>query len=271
MSDLNYLSLQSNIDSIVEHYVQSHPSLVALARRRDAALHDLSDEDTAEQLKVYPGVVALAVHDYAYDLQAQGNVKLARAFAEAAHSRTGIDIHPATEIGADFFIDHGTGDVIGETAKIGKNVMLYHGVTLGANGSIDRNNRDKLMHRHPEIGDNCTISVGVKVLGHVVVGDNVTLGPDSKLTGDTLNLGDGAKVGAGAMIGDGNTIAPGVTIGANAFIPKGIGLINSNVPSDARVIGRNSAGQLEFGTRLPGSYVDRVTARPQNGGYATQL
>jgi serine O-acetyltransferase len=127
-----------------------------------------------EVLSSYPGFYATYVHRMAHRLWIQGCTLLARFFAEGAHGRTGIDIHPGARIGRFFAIDHGTGIVIGETSDIGNNVKIYQGVTLGAlNVSKDA----ATSKRHPTIGDGVVIYAGATILG-----------------GDTL-------IGAGSIIG----------------------------------------------------------------------
>ena len=118
-----------------------------------------------EVLLCYPGVLALIHHRIAHQLYSLQLPLLARIVAELAHSETGIDIHPGAQIGEGFFIDHGTGVVIGETAVIGDDVMIYQGVTLGGTGKDTGK-------RHPTIGNNVMIGAGAKVLGPFKVGDN---------------------------------------------------------------------------------------------------
>ena len=98
---------------------------------------------------------------------------VARLISEFAKRRTGIEIHPGAKIGKGLFIDHGTGVVIGETAVIGNNVTMFHGVTLGGTG------KEKNKKRHPTIGNNVFIGSGAKVLGNVIIGDNVKIGSNA--------------------------------------------------------------------------------------------
>ncbi|MDZ7696804.1 MAG: serine O-acetyltransferase EpsC [Deltaproteobacteria bacterium] len=129
----------------------------------------------------YPGLFAVTVYRMAHQLREQEVPLIPRIMSEYAHSLTGIDIHPGAEIGQSFFIDHGTGVVIGETTEIGDRVRLYQGVTLGAL-SISRDNAEKLRHRkrHPTIEDDVIIYSGATILGgettigaRSVVGGNV--------------------------------------------------------------------------------------------------
>jgi serine O-acetyltransferase len=132
----------------------------------------------------YPGLEAITVYRLAHEMLSLGVPLLPRIMTEAAHSKTGIDIHPGANIGPGFFIDHGTGVVIGETCDIGRNVKLYQGVTLGAL-SFPRDTQGNLVRgkkRHPTLEDevvvyaNATILGGDTVIGHhAVIGSNVWL------------------------------------------------------------------------------------------------
>jgi len=137
-----------------------------------------------EVMCCYPGVAAIIRHRLAHGLYRLGARMLARIISEVAHSTTGIDIHPGAQIGESFFIDHGTGVVIGETAVIGRRVRLYQGVTLGArrfeagdDGALLKNYR-----RHPTIGDNVVIYAGATVLGPINVGTGSTIAGSVWLT-----------------------------------------------------------------------------------------
>ena len=127
----------------------------------------------------YPFIEAIAIQRLAHVLYRTGAPIIARMMTEWAHSRTGIDIHPGAQIGSHFFIDHGTGVVIGETCVIGKHVKLYHGVTLGARSFV----KDEAGHivkggkRHPNVEDNVTIYPNSTILGgETVIGTNSTIG-----------------------------------------------------------------------------------------------
>lgn len=132
----------------------------------------------------YPGIEAIAVYRVAHELHLLKAPLIPRIMTEYAHSKTGIDIHPGSSIGENFFIDHGTGVVIGETAEIGNNVRIYQGVTLGALG-VEKNADGKIKRgkkRHPTIKDNVIIYAGATILGgktvvgeHSVIGGNVWL------------------------------------------------------------------------------------------------
>ena len=120
----------------------------------------------------YPGLFAIFVYRIAHELYLRQVPMIPRIMTEYAHSRTGIDIHPGAQIGPWFFIDHGTGIVIGETTVIGSHVKLYQGVTLGGTGKEQGK-------RHPTIGNNVMISAGAKVLGSFTIGDNSKIGAGS--------------------------------------------------------------------------------------------
>nr|WP_295973373.1 serine O-acetyltransferase EpsC [uncultured Bacillus sp.] len=136
---------------------------------------------TEEILLSYPSVEAITIHRIAHELYEMSVPIIPRIMSEYAHQLTGIDIHPGAEIGNHFFIDHGTGVVIGETCEIGNNVKIYQGVTLGAKSfSLDEEgNPIKGLKRHPDIEDNVIIYAGATILG----GDT-TIGHDSVIGGN---------------------------------------------------------------------------------------
>ncbi|HEY0134651.1 MAG TPA: serine O-acetyltransferase EpsC [Nannocystis sp.] len=134
----------------------------------------------AEIIMSYPGVAAIAVHRIAHYLYSRRVPLLPRMMSELVHSRTGIDIHPGATIGESFFIDHGTGVVIGETCRIGNRVKLYQGVTLGAHSVKAREARGQ---RHPTIEDDVTVYAGATILGgDTVIGRGSTIGGNVWLT-----------------------------------------------------------------------------------------
>jgi serine O-acetyltransferase len=161
---------------------------VAAARDRDPAAQGVS---TLEILSSWAGVQALLAHRAAHALQEVGTPLLPRTIAYLSRAVTGVEIHPAAVIGREFFIDHGAGVVIGETAAIGDRVTLYQGVTLGGTGF----QRGK---RHPTLGDNVTVGSGAKLLGPIAVGD-------------------GAKVGANTVVVE--DVPPGATVVGNPGHP----------------------------------------------------
>lgn len=131
---------------------------------------------TDEIIFSYPGLFAITVYRIAHELWLLDVPMIPRIMTEHAHSETGIDIHPGATIGRYFFIDHGTGIVIGETTEIGDNVKIYQGVTLGAL-STRKGQQLKGVKRHPTIGDNVTIYSGTTILGgNTVIGSGATIG-----------------------------------------------------------------------------------------------
>jgi serine O-acetyltransferase len=126
----------------------------------------------------YPCITAISTHRIAHELYFKDVPLIPRIMSECAHRRTGIDIHPGATIGKNFFIDHGTGVVIGETAIIGDNVKIYQGVTLGAL-SFAKDERGRIIKggkRHPTIEDNVTIYAEATILGDVVIGKGTVVG-----------------------------------------------------------------------------------------------
>ena len=137
-----------------------------------------------EVILSYPGLKAIAIQRLAHVLYEEKIPLIPRMMTEYAHSATGIDIHPGARIGKGFFIDHGTGVVIGETAVIGERVRIYQGVTLGA-VSFPKDACGALIKgqkRHPTIGNNVTIYSGASVLGDIFIGDNSVIGGNVWLT-----------------------------------------------------------------------------------------
>ncbi|MFI3196411.1 MAG: serine acetyltransferase [Methylococcaceae bacterium] len=137
-----------------------------------------------EVLICYPGMTAVIYHRIAHALHTLGSPLVARIIAEIAHSVTGIDIHPGAQIGGSFFIDHGTGVVIGETAVIGRHVRVYQAVTLGAkrfpkeaDGSLVKGNA-----RHPIVEDDVVIYAGATLLGRITIGKGSSIGGNVWLT-----------------------------------------------------------------------------------------
>jgi serine O-acetyltransferase len=147
---------------------------IEAARERDPAARGVG---RAEILATWPGIHALLAHRVAHALHDSGVPVLPRLISLASRSRTGIEIHPAADIGPGFFIDHGSGVVIGETASIGENVTIYQGVTLGGTGFATGK-------RHPTVGDNVTIGSGAKLLGPIVVGSGAKIGANTVVITD---------------------------------------------------------------------------------------
>ncbi|MBA2521803.1 MAG: serine acetyltransferase [Solirubrobacterales bacterium] len=147
---------------------------VAAARDRDPAARAAG---SLEILAAWGGVQAILSHRFAHALHGAGVPIVPTALAYASRAVTGVEIHPAARIGNDFFIDHGAGVVIGETAEIGSCVTVYQGVTLGGTGS----QRGK---RHPTVEDNVTIGSGAKLLGPITVGHGAKVGANTVVVGD---------------------------------------------------------------------------------------
>jgi len=146
---------------------------------------DPAAKSIAEIVYCYPGYYAVTVHRIAHELLLLGVPLMPRIMSEHAHSLTGCDIHPGATIGRSFFIDHATGVVIGETSKIGENVKIYQGVTLGAL-SFPKDERGRVikgLQRHPTIEDNVTIYANATILGgDRVVGKGSTIGGNTFVT-----------------------------------------------------------------------------------------
>ncbi len=126
----------------------------------------------------YPSTRALFYHRIAHKLYNKKRYTLAWIISQRARRITGIEIHPGARIGKNLFIDHGMGVVIGETAEIGDNVVLYHGVTLGGVGG------EKDKKRHPTVGDDVIIGAGAKILGPITIGKGAKIGANSVVLGD---------------------------------------------------------------------------------------
>lgn len=140
--------------------------------------------DSFDEIRLtYPGFKAILLYRIAHILYLKGEKLKARIISEYGHSRTGIDIHPGSTIGSPFFIDHGTGTVIGETCIIGNYVRLYQGVTLGAL-SPKQGQKIKGIKRHPTIKDNVVIYAGATLLGDITIGENVVIGGGVFITED---------------------------------------------------------------------------------------
>ncbi len=139
---------------------------IQLIKERDPAIH------SNMEVLLYPSFKAMMYYRVAHKQYLKGHYFLARLISQKAVRKTGIEIHPGATIGKGFFIDHGAGVVIGETAEIGDNVTLYQGVTLGGTGKEHGK-------RHPTIGNNVMISTGAKVLGSFKIGDNSKIGAGS--------------------------------------------------------------------------------------------
>jgi serine O-acetyltransferase len=151
---------------------------------RAAFANDPSAKSIDEIIFCFPGVAAIMRHRLAHELYRLGAPLLARIVAEIAHALAGVDIHPGAEIGEGFFIDHGTGVVIGETAVIGRNVRIYQAVTLGAKRFEIGGNGElrKSYPRHPIVEDDVVIYAGATILGRITIGRGSSIGGNVWLT-----------------------------------------------------------------------------------------
>lgn len=169
------------------HLLERLPELRSVLEEDVTAAYegDPAARSNMEVVMSYPGLYAITVHRIAHELFACGVPLIPRVMSEHAHTRTGIDIHPGASIGPGFFIDHGTGVVIGETCTIGRRVKLYQGVTLGAR-SFAKDSDGKLVKgikRHPDVEDNVIIYAGATILGgQTVIGHDSVIGGGVWLT-----------------------------------------------------------------------------------------
>ena len=164
----------------VSHLIRKLPDAQRMLQEDITAAYegDPAAKSPMEVVMSYPGVYAIMVHRIAHLLYEQGVPLIPRVMSEYAHSKTGIDIHPGAKIGPGFFIDHGTGVVIGETCVIGRRVKLYQGVTLGAL-SFQKDARGRLVKgikRHPNVEDNVVIYGGATILGNITIGARSEIG-----------------------------------------------------------------------------------------------
>jgi serine O-acetyltransferase len=172
---------------VVKELLEKIPELRSIVSGDIVAAYDGDPAavSTEEVIISYPCVLAITTYRIAHELYLRGVPMIPRIMSEHVHSLTGIDIHPGAKIGKNFFIDHGTGVVIGETAEIGDNVKIYQGVTLGAL-SFPKDEKGALIRgakRHPTVGNNVIIYSGATLLGaDAVVGDNVVIGGNVWIT-----------------------------------------------------------------------------------------
>ncbi|MBT1705709.1 serine O-acetyltransferase, partial [Chryseosolibacter indicus] len=166
-------------ESLTEEFFHSLPAIYEKINQDVTAMYegDPAAKSRSEVIRTYPGFYAISAYRIAHQLHQMGVQGIPRIITEHAHSKTGIDIHPASIIGQHFCIDHGTGIVIGETAVIGNHVKIYQGVTLGA---LSVSKLDAEKKRHPTIEDHVVVYAGATILGgetiighHSIVGGNV--------------------------------------------------------------------------------------------------
>ncbi len=179
-------SIRRPAETIVAEFAGKLPKIYELLESDVRAAYDgdPSARSTEEVLLSFPGVKAIIYHRIAHVLNTLGAPVVARIIAELAHSQTGIDIHPGARIGGSFFIDHGTGVVIGETVIIGERVRIYQAVTLGAKRfSVDEQGAlVKGEPRHPIVEDDVVIYAGATILGRITIGRGSSIGGNVWLT-----------------------------------------------------------------------------------------
>ncbi len=163
ITDLNHKEIDLYLQKILDFFISD----VNVAFNKDPAAKSL-----IEVLTSYPGIKAILLYRIAHFFWKMGMPFIPRYISEIARELTGIEIHPGAEIGSDFFIDHGTGCVIGETTEIGNNVTLFSGVVLGGTNI-------EPVKRHPTLGNNIVVGTGAKILGPITIGDNVKVGANS--------------------------------------------------------------------------------------------
>lgn len=177
---------ESKYREITNRFIEALPHVRHMLSldARAAYRGDPAAMSTGEVIFCYPSLTAITHHRLAHEFYKLGVPLIPRIISEMAHSATGIDIHPGATIGESFFIDHGTGTVIGETTVIGKNVRLYQGVTLGARSfEVDQaGNLKKGIPRHPIIEDDVVIYSGATILGRITVGKGSQIGGNVWLT-----------------------------------------------------------------------------------------
>lgn len=180
--------LDAKAHALVKQFADSLPHIRKLLDSDIKAAYegDPAAKTVDEVLVCYPGILAIIHHRLAHQLHVLGAPLVGRIIAEIAHSQTGIDIHPGATIGESFFIDHGTGVVIGETTIIGRHVRIYQAVTLGAkrfpadaDGTLIKGNA-----RHPIVEDDVVIYAGATILGRITIGRGSTIGGNVWLTHD---------------------------------------------------------------------------------------
>ena len=184
---LSTITTITDPDKMSDDFVQALPEIARLLHTDALAVmhNDPAVKSMQEVILCYPVVKVMVHYRTAHQLHLQGVPIIPRVITEMAHSATGIDIHPAAQIGEHFCIDHGTGVVIGATSVIGNHVMLYQGVTLGAkNFSYDANGVPIDMPRHPILEDYVTVYSNTSILGRVRIGHHTIVGGNVWLTHD---------------------------------------------------------------------------------------
>lgn len=166
-----------NLKNLRGEIMMKNPFKLLAYDIKNAMKNDPAARNPLEVFLLYPFIHALIWYRIAHFFYKKKCFFIARFISQAARALTGIEIHPGAQIGKGLFIDHGMGVVIGETAEVGDNVTLYHGVTLGGTGKDTGK-------RHPTVGNNVFIGSGAKLLGPIVVGDNVKIGANAVVLKD---------------------------------------------------------------------------------------
>lgn len=190
---LSQTELESKTDDICNEFFSRIPSIRAYIETDVSAFYDGDPAayNYNEIILCYPGLLAITTNRIAHELYLLGVPLIPRLMTEYAHSKTGIDIHPGATIGKNFFIDHGTGIVVGETTIIGNNVKVYQGVTIGAL-STRGGQKLKGVKRHPTIEDDVIIYAGASILGgETVIGKGAVIGSNAFITS---SISQGARV-----------------------------------------------------------------------------
>ncbi len=181
---------EKQTNKMVESLINGLPAMRDVLKKDVEAAYagDPSAKDYTEIIRCFPGFAAIMIQRFAHEIYELRGESYARELTELGHSLTGIDIHPGAKIGEHFFIDHGTGVVIGETCEIGKWVRLYQGVTLGVLHFEKEENTQGILKknykRHPTIGSHVVIGAGAKILGPITVGSHVNVGANSWIQED---------------------------------------------------------------------------------------
>jgi len=217
INELDQIEIDKNLQKILDFFVSD----VSAAFNKDPAARSI-----LEVLTSYPGIKAILIHRIAHFFWKIGMPFVPRYLSEITREITGIEIHPGAEIGKDFFIDHGGGVVIGETAKIGDNVTIYQGVVLGGTLSDP-------IKRHPIIGDNVVVGTGAKLLGPIKIGDNVKIGANSVVVNDVAE--NSIVVGV-----------PGRVISRNGQKIKKIDLSHGDLPDPLAITLSTINSRLEY-------------------------
>ena len=176
--------------------------------------YDPATKSSLEIILLYPGIKALLLHRFSHFLFKKGVPFFPRAVCEFARWLTGIEIHPGAKIGKNLIIDHGMGVVIGETAEIGDDCLIYHGVTLGG---VDLNP----IKRHPTLGNNVVIGAGAKILGNIVIGNHSRVGANSVVIKNVPDHSTVIGIPAKIVITANKGVLPGEELKHDQIEPSG--------------------------------------------------